>query len=105
MVWLNDYAYDPAWLPWAKLKTFLEGEHLKVAVPKTCGGNYTFEGDAPVLGTAPDRVHHPTQQHETQQMHPRIRYFEFHHYFNPGTCPKYRACQRCCADWFLAGVQ
>jgi hypothetical protein len=104
VIWLNDFAFDPAWMPWAKLKACLEGEPLKVAVPKTQGCNYIFSGDAPVFGTAPHKVQHPASHKETAQVDSRIKYFTFHHYFNPDTCPEIKPCERCFAQWLTASL-
>jgi len=102
VVWLNEFEYDPAFLSWRKLKDFLEGEPVKVAVPKTQGANYTFDDDAPVFGTAPGPIEHPKQPAETEQMMSRVRYFVFEHFFDPGTCPDIKPCARCWARWILA---
>ena len=92
-VWLSDYQYEAgSFLQWNKLKDFLEGESMKVAVPKHQGKNYLFTLDSPVFGTAPCPVRHPSKQAETDQMHSRIQYFIFSHYFDPSTCPDIKPC-------------
>ncbi len=101
LIWLNDYSFEPSWLSWSQLKCFLEGEPLKVAVPKTVGPNYTFDSDAPVLGTGPGPVQHPSSHSETEQMNSRIKYFTFRHWFDPALNPEILACKHCCAVWFL----
>ena len=101
-VWLNDFQYEAGcFLQWNKLKDFLEGESIKVAVPKHQGRNYMFTLDAPVFGTAPCPVRHPSKQAETDQMNSRIQYFVFTHYFDPSTCPDIKPCRCCCAQWLL----
>ena len=102
VIWLNEFEYDPTFLSWRKLKDFLEGEPLKVAVPKTQGSNYTFEGDAPVFGTAPGPIEHPRLKNETDQMMSRMRYFVFEHFFDPGSCPEIKPCASCFALWLSA---
>jgi len=102
ILWLNEFEFDPTFMPWRKLKDFLEGEHVKVAVPKTQGKNYMFKGDAPVFCTGPGPVEHPTLAHETKQMNSRIRYFVFEHFFDPATCPEIKPCACCFARWLLA---
>ncbi len=102
ILWLNDFSWAPTWLPWSKLKDFLEGSALKVAVPKTLGSNYVFTDDAPVFGTSPAQISHPTNAKETEQMNSRIRYFTLFHYFDPKVCPDIKPCSRCCAAWLLA---
>ena len=102
VLWLNDFEYDAQFIPWRKLKDFLEGEPLKVAVPKTQGTNYMFESNAPVFGTAPGPIEHPTQQRETVQMDSRMRYFLFEHFFDPATSPDIKPCAVCFAEWLLA---
>ena len=81
MVFLNDFEYDTGakdWMPWAYFKDFLEGSKVKVAVPKTGGGNQVFQGDAPVFLTAPGEVTSKKlgkeALSETLQMRKRIRY-------------------------------
>ena len=101
ILWLNEFEHDPSFLAWRKLKDFLEGEPLKVAVPKTRGKNYTFSSDAPVFGTAPGPIEHPKSQSETDQMMSRIRYFVFEHYFDPDFCPDIKPCAFCFAQWVL----
>ena len=92
-VWLSDYQYEAgSFLQWNKLKDFFEGESMKVAVPKHQGKNYLFTLDSPVFGTAPCPVRHPSKQAETDQMHSRIQYFIFSHYFDPSTCPDIKPC-------------
>jgi len=102
VIWLNEFEFDPTFLSWRKLKDFLEGEPLKVAVPKTQGANYVFDADAPVFGTAPGPVEHPRLQHETDQMQSRIRYFVFTHFFDPASCPDIKPCAVCFCKWVLA---
>ena len=75
VLWLNEFEYDPQFIPWRKLKDFLEGEPLKVAVPKTQGTNYMFESNAPVFGAARGPIEHAAQRRETVQMDSRMRYF------------------------------
>ena len=82
VVFLNDFEYDVAakeWMPWAYFKDFLEGSSVKVAVPKTRGGNQVFKGSAPVFLTAPEEVTLKKQgrevRSETLQMQKRICYF------------------------------
>lgn len=104
VVWFNEFEYDPSFLPWKKMKDFLEGESLKVAVPKTHGANYTFDSDAPVFGTAPGPIEHPRLQKETEQMMSRIRYFVFEHFFDPAVCPDIQPCAHCFAGWIMAAV-
>ena len=104
ILWLNEFEYDPSFMPWRKLKDFLEGEHVKVAVPKTVGQNYMFQGDAPVFCTGPGPIEHPTQTRETEQMNSRVRYFLFEHFFDPNTCPEIKPCACCCAQWLLAAA-
>jgi hypothetical protein len=104
IIWLNDFTFDPTWLPWNKLKCFLEGDSLKVAVPKTTGSNYIFSADSPVFGAGPAPIAHASRK-ETQQMDSRWMYFEFHHYFNPATSPEIKPCAYCCATWLLASRQ
>lgn len=101
ILWLNEFEYDASFMPWRKLKDFLEGEPVKVAVPKTIGSNYMFFGDAPVFCTGPGPVEHPTQARETEQMNSRIKYFLFEHYFDPITCPEIKPCPFCFAQWLL----
>ena len=102
VLWLNEFEYDPTFVPWRKLKDFLEGETLKVAVPKTQGANYIFDADAPVFCTGPGPVEHPRLPRETAQMDSRIRYFLFEHWFDPETCPEIKPCACCFAQWLLA---
>ena len=102
VIWLNEFEFDAAFLSWRKLKDFLEGEPLKVAVPKTQGANYVFGADVPVFGTAPGPVEHPKLQHETEQMQSRIRYFVFTHFFDPASCPDIKPCAVCFCKWVLA---
>ena len=104
ILWLNEFEYDPSFLSWRKLKDFLEGEPLKVAVPKTQGSNYTFDGTAPVFGTAPGPIEHPKQQSETEQMMSRVRYFVFEHYFDPAVCPDIQPCAHCFAQWLWSAL-
>jgi hypothetical protein len=101
LVWLNDFEYNPSFMTWPKMKDFLEGSPLKVAVPKTVGSNYMFTADAPVFGTAPQRIKHPTAAKETEQMNSRIQYFDFTHWFDPKSCPEIKPCAKCCASWLL----
>jgi len=102
VIWLNEFEFDPTFMPWRKLKDFLEGQSLKVAVPKTQGANYIFDGDAPVFCTGPGPVEHPKQERETLQMDSRIRYFLFEHFFDPKTCPEIKPCIQCFTQWVLA---
>jgi len=102
VIWLNEFEFDPAFIPWRKLKNFLEGDPLKVAVPKTQGANYMFDTDAPVFGTAPGPVEHPKLQHESNQMLSRIRYFVFTQFFDPASCPDIKPCAVCFCKWVLA---
>ena len=104
LIWLNDYSFDPSWLSWCKLKCFLEGDALKVAVPKTVGPNYTFEKDAPVFGTGPGPVQHPSSQSETDETNSRIQHFTFHQWFPPRD-PEIKPCKHCCALWYLAAEE
>ena len=103
VVWLNEFVYDPQFLQWSKLKDFLEGQSIKVAVPKTTSGakNYTFDGTAPVLGTAPGPIGH-TSPAEIEQMDNRIRYFWFRQFFDPRTVPDIPKCKACWAKWVWA---
>ena len=85
VLFLNDFEYDTGakdWMPWAYFKDFLEGSKVKVAVPKSRGGNQVFNGDAPVFLTAPEEVTLKKQgrevMSETLQMRRRIRYFTLH---------------------------
>ena len=100
ILWLNEWEYDPSFMPWRKMKDFLEGSHVKVAVPKTSGKNYTFTGDAPVFATSPDKIRHHKDS-ETVQMDNRVRYFTFTHFFDPDHCPDIQPCAHCCARWYL----
>lgn len=102
VIWFNEFEYDPSFLSWKKMKDFLEGEALKVAVPKTHGSNYTFDSDAPVFGTAPGPIEHPRLQSETDQMMSRIRYFVFEHFFDPAVSPDIKPCAHCFASWVMA---
>ena len=61
-----------------------------------------FESNAPVFGTAPGPIEHPTQQRETVQMDSRMRYFLFEHFFDPATSPDIKPCAVCFAEWLLA---
>jgi hypothetical protein len=102
VLWLNEFEFDASFMPWRKLKDFLEGEPPKVAVPKNEGRNYIFRSDAPVFCTGPGPVEHPTQPRETAQMDSRIRYFLFQFFFDPATCPEIKPCPTCFAQWLLA---
>lgn len=104
ILWLNDFEYSPAFLNWSKMKDFLEGSDLKVAVPKSSGNNYIFSSSAPVFGTSPCILRHPSNQKETDQMNSRILYFHFVHYFDPATCPEIKPCTHCFASWLLHGI-
>ena len=106
VIWLNEFQYEAGcFLQWHKLKDFLEGESIKVAVPKHQGKNYTFDGDAPVFGTSSCPIRHPTSQSETDQMHSRIQYFVFTHFFDPNTCLDIKPCGACCAKWLMAASE
>jgi len=85
---LSDFEYDAKFMPWKAFKDFLEGDPLKVAVPKTQGSNYVFTSDAVVFGTSSAPVAHPSRYAETAQMTTRIKYFLFQHFFDPATCPE-----------------
>jgi hypothetical protein len=104
VIWLNEFGYDRDFLPWKAFKDFLEGSSLKVGVPKTVGANYLFDGDAPVLATAPGPVTLPGRPAETAQMTSRWRYFLFQHFFDPDTCPDIKPCGACWAQWLLAAA-
>ena len=49
VVFLNEFDWDPALMPWRTLKDFLEGSEVKIASPKTQGRakNYMFKADTP----------------------------------------------------------
>jgi len=102
IIWLNDFTYDPVFLAPKPFKNFLEGEPVKVGVPKNEGKNYIYDLDSPVFGTGPGPVEHPRLEHETRQFTSRMRYFVFRHFFNPESCPRIPPCVRCWAEWVLA---
>jgi hypothetical protein len=58
LVFLNEWEYDPEFLPWGKFKDFLEGQQIKIAVPKNEGTNYWFKEKSPVIGTLPAPITH-----------------------------------------------
>ena len=101
LVFLNEWEYDPSFLPWGKLKDFFEGQTMKIAVPKNEGCNYVFSLDSPIVGTTPAPITHWNPK-ETVQMMNRIVYFEFKHFFDPETCPDIEPCSACCAKLYLA---
>ena len=106
VVFLNEFDWDPALMPWRTLKDFLEGSEVKIAVPKTQSRakNYMFKADTPIIGTAPGPIEHPKSQKETEQMDTRVRYFALTHWFDPKTCPEIKPCKACFAKW-IHGVR
>lgn len=112
-VFLNDFEYNAAaqaWMDWSYFKDFLEGGEVAVGRPKNRGGDVMWEGTAPVLMTAPDKVRlyrdKREDKYETEQMDRRIRYF-FCTYTVP---PEERQevlkhCAHCTARLYLEGRQ
>ena len=86
----------------AQIEDSLEGEKLKVGVPKQQGANYIFDSDAPVFCTGPGPVEHPTLERETAQMDSRIWYFLFEHRFDRVLVPEIKPHACCFATWVLA---
>ena len=103
-IFLNDFEWDGALMPWGTAKNLFEGSDVKIAVPKVEKGakNYMFKGDAPILGTAPGPVEHPRKPRETDQMDSRVRYIPLAHFFDPTTCPEIKPCKACWAKWVWA---
>ena len=104
VLFLNDFEWDAALMPWSTAKNLFEGKDVKIAVPKVEKGakNYMFTDDAPILGTAPGPVEHPKKAKETSQMDSRVRYVLLTHFFDPTTCPEIKPCKKCWAQWVWA---
>ena len=111
LIFLNDFEYDEdakKWCPWQFFKRFLEGEELTVAVPKTRGGNQTFDLDSPVFMTAPQEVSLWRGKHrddyETAQMSRRISYRRLTYSVPEDQRKETKPCAHCGARLYLEGA-
>ena len=111
LVFLNDFEFDAgaaAWMPWQFLKNFLEGQQIKVGVPKTRGGNQKFKGTAPVFLTAPQKItlvrRNAIDSYETEQMNKRVKYIELHWQIPEEQVKEVtKVCGHCSARLYLEG--
>lgn len=112
-VFLNDFEFNAAaaqWMDWSYFKDFLEGGEVAVGRPKNRGGDVMWDGTAPVLMTAPDKIRlfrdKMEDKYETDQMDRRVRYF-FCTYTAPPEERKeiLKHCAHCTARLYLEGRQ
>ena len=84
VIFLNDFRYTPAILPWSDMLLLLEGHVVHFAAPKTTyARDIEFSSDTPVFATSKSSIVFITgsivDERETEMMDVRWRKFNFFH--------------------------
>jgi hypothetical protein len=113
LVFLNDFEFDAdvgkTFMSWQYLKNFFEdSSSLTVGRPKNKGDNVEWTSDAPVVGTAPQKIalYRNGKQRddgECKQMDNRVSYLFCHHVFAEVDIKKCKPCGKCGAKLYLEG--
>ena len=57
VIFLNDFRWSPAVLPWEQLLQLLEGDEVTFPTPKNhCDKNISFHRDSPIFATSSDEI-------------------------------------------------
>ena len=109
-IFLNDFRYTPAILPWNDMLLLLEGHVVHFAAPKTtCARDIEFTSDTPVFATSKSPIvfikGSSIDERETEMMDVRWRQFHFFHQIPISSQKTVTPCGTCFAHLILDVVE
>ena len=106
VIFLNDFRYTPAILPWSDMLLLLEGHVVHFAAPKTSyARDIEFTSDTPVFATSKSPIvfikGSAIDERETEMMEVRWRKFKFHFQIDVADQKTVTPCASCFAKLLL----